>query len=968
MTVRPQIATVAVQHLRARRRLGGCRRTPRPWRPASAGPRLDAVLGDPGAATRSPASAPLRRRSRGGSTATRAVAGAAYAGGLTGAAGAARRRPPRSARRRAGRARGHRAARPGRSSAAPACAARRRRWRGCSTAGDLDGARDAAAATCAAATRPGWTRPELARATVESVAENTSDAVVAPAGVGRASPACPGWSPTGRSTPSTRWSGHRSPRYAALRLGGGPARRRGEPAARPADRRARGRCSRPLVGGRPAARAAGLAARRRQAPEPERRAGRGRLRRGARAARWAGRSSTAGGSRTGRCSATGRRRTVGRHRPGGAAVRGGDASARWRRSRSARACCSTGRAGDRRRAAGRRHHLRRRQERRSPPGSAGGWPGRASRSRRSRRRTCRSTPPSPLDGAEIGRAQAMQAAAAGVEPEAAMNPVLLKPGQRPAPARSSCSAGRGPTCRRCPTASTRPRCSRSSLRLPGRPARAATTSWSARAPAVPAEINLRATDIANMGLARAAGLPVLVVGDIDRGGVFAALFGTLALLSPEDQALVAASSSTSSAATSALLEPGLDMLRELTGRPTLGVLPWTEGLWLDVEDSLGLVGAGRRRCRRSGRDVLRVAVVRLPRMSNWTDVDALRSEPGVLVRFATTARGARRRRPGRAARHPGDGRRPGLAAARGPATRCSPRAAAEGRPVLGICGGYQMLGTHDRRRRRVAAPGAVDGLGPAAGPHGRSAPRRCSARPAGAYGEHPVTTAYEIHHGVVARRRRRAAVRRAGRRAAGSAPCSARSGTARSRATASGGRFLAEVAPARRPRLVCRRRSRSRTSGRPGSTRSATWSPTTSTPTPCCALLEHGAPAGLPFVPPGAPLTAVLRRPRGPRRRRVARGVLRASARRARSRAGRAGTDDGRRHQPAAAGDALERRRGVLLADAHQAGGDGRPATARKPGRRPEEAGAGQHLDRGRDCRTGRRAEGAPESRRCARC
>src|SRR5206468_9214290 len=99
----------------------------------------------------------------------------------------------------------------------------------------------------------------------------------------------------------------------------------------------------------------------------------------------------------------------------------------------------------------------------------------------------------------------------------------------------------------------------------------------------PAEINLRDGDIANMGLARAAGLPVLVVGDIDRGGVFAALYGTLALLEPADQALIAGFVINKFRGAAELLAPGLDQLAALTGRPTFGVLPWLEGLGLDAE-------------------------------------------------------------------------------------------------------------------------------------------------------------------------------------------------------------------------------------------------------------------------------------------------------------------------------------------------------------------------------------------------
>ena len=237
------------------------------------------------------------------------------------------------------------------------------------------------------------------------------------------------------------------------------------------------------------------------------------------------------------------------------------------------------------------------------------------------------------DGAEIGRAQAMQAAAAGVPPEAAMNPVLLKPGSD----RTSQVVVLGK-----PYANV--------TALSYRDHKAALLEVSLQCLAdlrsrydvvicegagSPAEINLRATDIANMGLARAAQLPVLIVGDINPGGVFAALFGTVALLSPQDQALVAGFVVNKFRGDVALLRPGLRQLEQLTGRPTYGVLPWAEGLELDAEDSLGL-SAPVTPLPALGPDVLRVCVVRLPRMSNWTDIDALRCEPGVLVRFAET--------------------------------------------------------------------------------------------------------------------------------------------------------------------------------------------------------------------------------------------------------------------------------------------------------------------------------------------
>ena len=347
------------------------------------------------------------------------------------------------------------------------------------------------------------------------------------------------------------------------------------------------------------------------------------------------------------------------------------------------------------------------------------------------------------DGAEIGRAQAMQAAAAGVEPEAAMNPVLLKPGSD----RTSQVVVLG-----------KPYADVSALSYRDHKAALLEVSLGCladlrgRYDAVicegagsPAEINLRATDIANMGLARAAGLPVLVVGDINPGGVFAGLFGTLALLSEPDQALVAGFVVNKFRGDVALLEPGLDMLRALTGRPTFGVLPWTEGLELDVEDSLGL-SAPVAPLPPVGRDVLRVSVVRLPRLSNWTDVDALRSEPGVLVRFATTAEEL-----ADADLVLVPGTRATVAdlawlRARGLDVALA-RRAAEGRPVLGVCGGYQMLGTSIRDDVESRA-GEVAGLGllPVRTVFGAD---KVLARPAGSYGAHEVTTAYEIHHGRI---------------------------------------------------------------------------------------------------------------------------------------------------------------------------------------------------------------------------
>ncbi|MCX6482815.1 MAG: cobyric acid synthase [Mycobacterium sp.] len=238
-------------------------------------------------------------------------------------------------------------------------------------------------------------------------------------------------------------------------------------------------------------------------------------------------------------------------------------------------------------------------------------------------------------GGEIGRAQGMQARAAGLAPSVRFNPVLLKPGSD----RTSQLLVRG-----------RPIGTVSAIdyithreHLAGVVAeelaglRDEFDVVICEGAGSPAEINLRATDLANMGLARAANLPVLVVGDIDRGGVLAHLFGTVAVLSPEDQALIAGFIINKFRGDPALLAPGLDQLAALTGRPTYGVLPYSNELWLDAEDSLSvvageIVGVPAPPC---GEQVLRVGAIRLPRISNSTDIEALACEPGVLVRWVS---------------------------------------------------------------------------------------------------------------------------------------------------------------------------------------------------------------------------------------------------------------------------------------------------------------------------------------------
>ncbi len=353
------------------------------------------------------------------------------------------------------------------------------------------------------------------------------------------------------------------------------------------------------------------------------------------------------------------------------------------------------------------------------------------------------------DGAEIGRAQAAQAAAAGVVPEAAMNPILLKPSGE----RVSQVVVMGEPIGHADARSYQ------ALRRTLMPVvLEALEELRSRFEVVvcegagsPAEINLRDGDLANMGLAIAADLPVLIVGDIDRGGLFASLYGTLALLDAGDQALIGGFLINKFRGDASLLDPGIDRIHALTGRPVLGVLPWVRGLWLDVEDSLALEAPRDGALPPLGRDAIDVAVVRLRWMSNFTDFDALAAEPGVRVRFTQS---------------PADVLRADLVVLPGTKATVEDLAwlrsrrldtalaerAARGAPALGICGGFQMLGG------RIVDPvesraGEVAGLGllpvetvfesqKVLGNPAGTSPSFGGVRAAG----------YEIHHGRVLRR------------------------------------------------------------------------------------------------------------------------------------------------------------------------------------------------------------------------
>jgi adenosylcobyric acid synthase len=315
----------------------------------------------------------------------------------------------------------------------------------------------------------------------------------------------------------------------------------------------------------------------------------------------------------------------------------------------------------------------------------------------------REVPPSsgtgPEIAGEIGRAQWVQALAAGVDAEVAMNPVLLKPGgdQRSHVVVNGQPAG-----------------TISSDEFIGGRTHLAETAFAAfddlasrfdvvvcEGAGSPAEINLRAGDYTNMGLARHADIPAVVVGDIDRGGVFASLFGTVALLEAADQRLISGFIINKFRGNRDLLQPGIQRLTELTGRRTYGVLPWSPDVWLDSEDAVDLETRGESSSAGRHRP-LAVGVIRFPRISNFTDIDALSLEPGVEVSWIAD--------PGAVA---------GVDLLVLPGTRATiadlswlrfrglDRAivahASAGRPVLGICGGFQMLG------RRIHDPAGVEG-------------------------------------------------------------------------------------------------------------------------------------------------------------------------------------------------------------------------------------------------------------------
>lgn len=307
------------------------------------------------------------------------------------------------------------------------------------------------------------------------------------------------------------------------------------------------------------------------------------------------------------------------------------------------------------------------------------------------------------DGLEMGRAQVMQAEAAGIAPDVRMNPILLKP-----------TSDVGSQVILCGKA------------IGNRTAKEYWSDKKALRPFIqqafdslandydiiviegagsPAEINLKQDDLVNMGMAKMAHAPVLLVGDIDRGGVFASLYGTVKLLEPDEQDRIQGLIINKFRGDLEILRPGLDDLERLTDKPVIGVVPYAH-LDIDDEDSL----SERLTAKDSSKAALQIAVIRLPHLSNFTDFASLERMSAVSVRYVDTPK-----------------QLDGIDFIIIPGTKSTiddlkwlrtsgleakiQRLHHEGTPVLGICGGYQMMGRHLHDPEGVEGGGSIAGLG-----------------------------------------------------------------------------------------------------------------------------------------------------------------------------------------------------------------------------------------------------------------
>ena len=306
------------------------------------------------------------------------------------------------------------------------------------------------------------------------------------------------------------------------------------------------------------------------------------------------------------------------------------------------------------------------------------------------------------DGLEMGRAQAVQAGACGIAPSVLMNPILLKP---------TTDMGSQVIVRGVPVGNME---AREYFRQKKSYLPVIKESYDALAAkhdiiviegaGSPAEINLRQDDIVNMGLAELVDAPVLLVGDIDRGGVFAQLLGTVLLLEPEEQERIRGLIINKFRGDPEILRPGLSMLEERVGKPVLGVVPWMNAA-IEEEDSLSA-----QLLERSVHAPIDAAVIRLPKISNYTDFQMLEAEELLSVRYVSSAR---------------ELGNPDLVILPGTKSTIADllwlrESGLEGKilslhsagvPVFGICGGYQMLGEEISDPEGYEGGGTVRGLG-----------------------------------------------------------------------------------------------------------------------------------------------------------------------------------------------------------------------------------------------------------------
>lgn len=306
------------------------------------------------------------------------------------------------------------------------------------------------------------------------------------------------------------------------------------------------------------------------------------------------------------------------------------------------------------------------------------------------------------EGLEMGRAQVTQAEAAGVEPSVLMNPILLKPTNDT----SSQVIVNGEVMDNLSAADyyKRKRDLVAAVKDSYDKLAAEHDIIVLEGAGSPAEINLKENDIVNMYMAKLAKAPVLLVGDIDRGGVFASIVGTMQLFEPEERELVKGILINKFRGDRSILQPGLDQLSEIIQKPVAGVIPY---MHLDIDDEDSLT---ERFTRKGEAGFVDLAVIRVPRISNFTDFNVLESMPGVTVRYVDSAAAL------------GD---PDLILLPGTKNTmadllwmrqnglesCIHKHAAAGKPVFGICGGYQMLGRVLKDPHGVEHGGEMAGIG-----------------------------------------------------------------------------------------------------------------------------------------------------------------------------------------------------------------------------------------------------------------